>query len=645
MKNYWNLKLSSSIGLLILFFVCNTTAAQFSETDKDTFARQEKYIFPIKPGTPASLAGTMGELRNTHFHSGIDIRTNNEVGWPVLAVKSGYIARAGVSGSSYGNVLYLNHPDGNTTLYAHLDRFNGPIADFILNERYNRKTSNIDLTFPYDQFPVKQGDTIGFAGNTGASNGAHLHFDIRRENIALDPLKFGFTEVKDNAPPVATKVALKTLDIHSRVNDQFGRHEFYLIRNGNTYSLANPILAYGTIGIELMGFDQVDNPRFKCGINFIEVLVDDEKIFEQQIEEVNTSDARGIYALMDYKVLRTSGKHFYKLYIDDANKLNYYEKSPGKGFVRVNPEKISSVKIIMRDLFGNKSEVNFKLKPSPPEKEVVFLEAAKKSFSIDIEENTLMLTTQPCPKQLNQITVHYRGEQQPRDADYYSAGKAVYLFDLRKGIPDSLTVCGQPVYPNIKYIIPHGVDYTFYNPRVDVQLSKAALFDTLYFGINHRFETDSSELFTIGNSLIPLAKTIAITLKPLRNYGERKNTRVYRVLSKGYSYEGGQWENGQITFTPREFGTFTILKDDVPPTITVLAINNHTARFRIRDNLSGIAKFEATINGNWLLLNHDAKTNTIATEKLNKKQPLRGLLELTVTDNAGNKKTIQQRIP
>src|SRR5688572_16935436 len=115
MKSCWSLKLSS-VHVIAFLLAAYPAAAQFSEPDSVPPARskeQERYIFPIKPGSPGSLAGTMGELRSTHFHSGIDIRTNNEIGWPVLASKSGYISRAAVSPSGYGNVLYITHPDGN----------------------------------------------------------------------------------------------------------------------------------------------------------------------------------------------------------------------------------------------------------------------------------------------------------------------------------------------------------------------------------------------------------------------------------------------------------------------------------------------------------------------------------------------------
>ncbi len=630
----------SSLSILFLF-VAYTTCAQFSEVDSKT-VREERYIFPLKPGQPGSLAGTMGELRNTHFHSGIDIRTNNEIGWAVLASKSGYISRAAVSPGGYGNVLYVTHPDGTTTLYGHLDKFNGASGEYILNERYRQKTSSIELTFQNGQFNVKQGDTIAFAGNTGSSGGPHLHFDIRRDNQALDPLKFEFSEVYDVTAPLVQKIALKTLDINSRINDRFGRYEFYVTRVGKNYTLNVPILASGNIGIELLGYDRVDNARYKCGINYIEVFVDSQKVFSQKIEELNLSESRGIYTLIDFKTLRNQGNRFYKLYIDDGNKLNFYNSSPGTGQIKVNPDKISNVLIELKDIYGNTTQATLRLKPSTSIKQVNTLEAAKIPVAYDIQENTLAITTQPCLGK--KALVYFSGTPNELEPTYFSKSKSVYLFDLRKEIPDSVNVCGQSLLPNIKAVIPAGTQYKYYSVPLDVQFPKNALFDTLYFNALHQLTPGNTEIFTIGSPLVPLNRSVSVTVRPVLSYPSDKNVGIYRIIGKEYSYEGGKWMNGSINFTTREFGHFTILADTVPPTINLIYANNQAVRFKINDNLSGIASFEVTINGKWLLMNYDAKNDVIFSERQSKNELLKGDLELIVTDNAGNKKVLNYKI-
>lgn len=639
------MRLSKVSFFLAFHLVAYAAKAQFSDPDSipDTNPVQEKYIFPIRPGSPGSLAGTMGELRSTHFHSGIDIRTNNEIGWPVLAAKSGYISRAGVSPSGYGNVLYITHPDGNTTVYGHLDKFKGAVGNFVLKERYRRKRSDIDIEFPATQFPVKQGDTIAYAGNTGSSGGPHLHFNIQRKEYALDPLNFNFDEIRDVTPPVVQKIALKTLDINSRVNDRFGRFEFYASRVGNKYSLNTPILASGNIGIEILGYDRVDNARFRCGINYIEVFVDSVRIFNQKIEEVNLMDSRGIYGLIDYKAHRSYGNRFYKLYIDDGNTLSFYNTSPSNGQIHLDSTNVSNVLIVLKDIYGNASRLSFRLKPVAVAKQVNLLEAATVPVAYDIQENTLSIITQPCKGV--PATAFINGAVKDITPAYFNTGKSVYLFDLRKEIPDSINVCGQTLIPNIKATIPSTTDFKYYSERIDVQLPKGALFDTLYLNVSHQLRTDSTEVFTVGSPFIPLNRNVSVSLKPVSTYSTDKKIGVYRIIGKGFSYEGGKWSNGSLNFITREFGNFTILKDDVAPTIQVIYVNNQAARFRIKDALSGINSFEATLNGQWLLMNYDAKSNMIMSEKLAKQQPLKGDLVLTVTDNAGNKKIYTQRIP
>ncbi len=635
----------SNISLVVFFFAAYSAAAQFSETDSIAPARardQERYIFPIKPGSPGSLAGTMGELRSTHFHSGIDIRTNNEIGWAVIASKSGYISRAAVSPSGYGNVLYINHPDGNTTVYGHLDKFKGAVGYYVLKERYRKKQSTVDLDFSPGIFPVKQGDTIAYAGNTGSSGGPHLHFNIQRNEFALDPLNFDFNEIRDVVSPVVQKVAIKTLDINSRVNDRFGRFEFYASRVGNKYSLNTPILASGTIGIEVLGYDRVDNARYRCGINYIEVFVDSVRIFNQKIEEVNLTESRGIYSLIDYKAHRSYGNRFYKLYIDDGNNLSFYGTSPGNGQIKLDSTKVANVLIVLKDIYGNASQVSLRLKPVAVSKEVRMLEAATIPVAYDLQENTLSIITKACPTP--PATAYVSGKAHEISPNYYNVGKSVYLFDLRKEIPDSVNVCGQTLIPNIKATVPSGTEFKYYSERIDVQLPRGSLFDTLYLSANHQIRSDSMEVFTIGSPFVPLNRNISVSLKPFRKYSTDKNIGVYRIVGKGFSYEGGKWLNGSINFTTREFGNFTILKDNVPPTIQVIYANTQAARFKIKDALSGINSFEATLNGQWFLMTYDAKSNTIMSEKLDKRQPLRGDFVLTVTDNAGNKKIYKQRI-
>ena len=157
MRNYWKYVLSSTL-LVATLLTHLPVWAQLQASAMD--AKKGYYLFPIKPGERNSLAGTMGELRSTHFHSGIDIRTEGRTGLPVHAAADGYISRVVVSTSGYGNTLYILHPNGETTVYAHLDKFEDPIASYVREEQYRRKSFSLDLTPYKGQFAVKKGDKI-----------------------------------------------------------------------------------------------------------------------------------------------------------------------------------------------------------------------------------------------------------------------------------------------------------------------------------------------------------------------------------------------------------------------------------------------------------------------------------------------------
>lgn len=639
------MKLSSVVALAVLL-TPGISYSQFSPPEKK-LPGEERYLYPIKPGQPGSLAGTMGELRATHFHSGIDIRTDNKIGLPVLASKSGYVSRISVNPSGYGNVMYVTHPDGHTTLYAHLEAFFGPIGKYVLREQYAQKTSMVDLTLKPNQFPVQQGDTIALSGNTGSSSGPHLHFDIRDpENYALNPMSLeGFREVVDSLPPYVEKIALRTLDADSRINDQFGRFEFYVQRSGGEFTFP-PILATGRIGIEILAKDKlaVRSPFFG-GVNYIDMHVNGTLAFKQSIDRINIAETRGILTLMDFKTMRMSGSRFYKLYLDDGNELDFYKQSPADGKISIQSGEEKDIKVDLKDSNGNSAVLRFKLVSTPVQQEVKLLLPMKSDVEYEVDGNTMMVATKPCFADSNKITVYSKGLPQVLQASYYNVNRSVFLIDLRKTIPDSLLACGRKIITRISAAVPPNQSYEYFSKTIDVRFPEKSLYDTVYLTTYHGRRTDSLEVFNIGSRTIPLNKSIQVTIRPEQTYAWDSTYAVYRVVGRAFAWNGGQMQNGAVNFSTREFGDFVILRDRTPPTIKPVSINGSAARFKIRDDLSGIQKFEANINGKWLLMHYDPKTATIWAERLNKAELMKGKFVLKVTDNSGNESTFTKILP
>ncbi len=598
------------------------------------------YLFPINPGQTGLLAGTMGELRSTHFHAGIDIRTNNVEGLPVRAAQDGYISRAWISTYGYGKALFIRHPDGNTTVYAHLSALKGALGDSVRSHQYRHRSFETDIFFPPEKFKVKAGDTIAFSGNTGGSGGPHLHFEIRdSSNEALNPLSFGFTEIKDGAAPVAQKIALKTLDINSRINDRFGRFEFYLYRVGNAYTFSQPIIAKGRIGIEILAYDRMDHSGFRCGINHIEMSVDSQRVFSQDIDKINFTESRHILTLMDYRTLKTSGLRYNKLYVDDASRLPY-QVTTDNGVVVVE-DKFRAVRILLRDTYGNTSTVRFDLKPLPVSTDAQWLDVMTVPFRYEVLENTLVIAAKPCPGDSGSLKLFEQHVARVIKPAYRHPNQVVYLVDVRGTMPDSVQTCQGVLHFENQDLIPSGTDYKYFSDWADIRFSPGALYDSTYFTLS-KTERNNQEVFTVGDANVPLNGALDITLKPGKVYPPEAS--VYKV-NGSIVYLGGTWKGGRIRFQTPELGNFVILRDSVAPAYRRLLLNSQSARFRILDDLSGIDYFEATVNGEWLLMNYDYKTGILQSERLDKTKALKGDFQLKIVDNAGNERIFHQKIP
>ncbi|MEJ0029775.1 MAG: M23 family metallopeptidase [Bacteroidota bacterium] len=592
------------------------------------------------------LAGTMGELRSSHFHAGLDIHAN--VGESVHAANDGYIYRATVATGGYGTVLYVRHPDGKGTVYAHLSEFVGPIADFVLEERYKRKQSEIDLFLKPGQFPVKQGEVIARSGNTGGSGGPHLHFELRDSNEeALNPMSLNFEEVRDHTAPLPQRVALRTMDINSRVNDQFGRFEFPVTKKGSSFVVPQPVNASGQIGLEVLAYDRMENSSFRFGINLIELYANNEKIFTQKIEKISFAESRNILALVDYKTMETRGYRYNKLYVDDGNKLPFYNGTNLKNGIMIKDEDVD-LEIKLIDYNGNTSSVLVTLKAAPESKNADFNENGIRPVTTEISGNVLALNVTMCdPRDESALSggvqVYSNGRMRTLAPSYSARAHNVFLVDLNKDQPDSIVTCSGTWVSNFRDRVPSNSAYKYYSDLIDIDFPVRSLYDTLF--LSTAYDSTSRETFTVGTRMTPLQQSVHIQLKPLRSYSPSKSLGVYRVDHNGYTFMNSYWKNGKVGFNSLALGQFTLLYDSVPPTARPITMSSSIVRMSIRDQLSGISYFEASINGEWLLMTYDYKTGLIYSERLDRSKPIKGEFEMKVVDNAGNETIYKKRIP
>ena len=592
-------------------------------------------LFPLNPGTANTRAGTMGELRSSHFHTGIDIRTGGQEGLSVKAADDGYVSRIAVKEGGYGNTVYIKHPNGHTTVYAHLKSFRKDIANYVRKQQYRTQKFSVNLFPESTAFQVKRGDEVAISGNSGSSGGPHLHFDVRNRNQdLLNPLHYGFSEITDIRPPLAKALALVTTSIDDRVNGEFGRIEIPIRQEKNLYSISDTIYAKGRIGLELLAHDRMNNTRFRTGINKIEVNVNNSIHMITTIDTWPFSKARQFYTYVNYEALANYSKRYHKLYIDEGNHLNFYSNTTDKGYITIEDNKIYSFDITLTDSYNNKSEVHFVIKGSPNPK------AQLKNTDIPFNNwkvvNNILVVKSNARDTLGFYT---KGKLVAIEKSFSSNENTIYLWDLRTAIPDSISINGSFQVLPLKAVVSAGVAYHFYHPIADIQFWKSTLFADLFLSLESKIDTVTGfEVISIGDPSIPLNKNFTVNFKPSHLPANKQFLGVYAVWGKNSSYIGGKWSGEQISFKSRNFGKYTLLADSIPPTIKPVILNSNQMVFKISDNLSGIKKFSMHLNKEWVLMNYDPKKNLIWAEKPNLDFIFKGKLELKVSDNIGNEK-------
>jgi len=631
------LRLNKNIILGIVLLLLRHGFAQ------DTTHQQGYFMFPINPGQVNYLAGSMGELRTNHFHGGLDIKTEGRIGLPVYASADGYVSQISISSYGYGTIIFITHPNGLVTTYAHLEKFNKPIGDYVRNKQYELEKFEVDLFPAKNELKVTKGEVIALSGNTGSSNGPHVHYEVRdTSNNMLNPLLFGFSEIHDNLSPIIDKIALKTLTIDSRVNNEFGVIEYKAAKTGTNYTIPATINSYGVLGLEIKAHDKMNFTHNSYGIARIEVFFDNNKVFTHNINKFEFKHTRYINAHIDYGIYMQKGTRLEKCYISEGDPLTTYTTDANKGKFIIKDSLLHEVKVKVYDAYNNEATAVFKIRgkaPKTPSMRVI--NAPNQKISYDIYENTLKFST-PSPGNVP-AAVYVKSQPISLPIAYYSNGIANYLYDLRKGLPDSVIIGKQIEYFNFVKPVPPGRASKVNYKNLEVNFYPKALADTLYMQVNA--DPGDDETFVINSLAIPLFDTIHIKYTSISPYEDTSHYKLY-LLDRHHrpDYEGGNWRQNKIGLYTRNLGKFTLRADTVAPTIRLLSIQGNSISFHIADNFSGIGTFKATINGNWLLMNYDHKRRLLWSERLDKTVPLDGDFKLEVTDNSGNSSTFKIKL-
>lgn len=614
----------------------------------NSFSQGQEYLFPVNPGQRNYLSGSMGELRTTHFHGGIDIKTGGAIGWPIYAAADGYVSRIKVSPFGYGNALYIYHPNlGTTTVYGHLDKYEARIADYVRNEQYKRKSFDLDLSLTKEVFSVAKGDLIAYGGNTGGSGGPHLHFEIRDEaQRPMNPLHYNFSEVIDNIPPIAQLIAVRALDAEARVEDQFQTEQYSLFKRGKDYYISRPIPVWGKIGIMVMGYDQLDGASNKTGIPKLTMKVDGNTVSSVHVNKVPFDRNREIYVFRDHKLKSESYKEFQKFYREDGCTIDIYENLIKEGQVCIEDTLTHEVEVVLEDAYKNQTKIFFTLVGKKPEKNVSISYKSFKPIKQSIAENTLYFMGRKEENSGLLAEVYANRMKYEVAPSYFVNDYAIYHWDLRKGLPDSVNVCHEMIFPTFDVMVPSGKEFSFFHPKMDLFFTNRTIFDTLFLKVDYADEWDDmKEYFIIGEEGMPLRSSLKVVLKPQKTYENKSKVSAYSTSNLRYfSYSGGSWIGDKFQLYTTSLGKFTLIADTIPPTLRILQQSRNEISCLISDDLSGIGDYTVTVNGEWVLMNYDYKTRKIVSEKKDPSKPFIGDLVITIADKVGNKKIYTSKI-
>ena len=337
---------------IFFIFFCSPLFAQV-DYPKDYFSP------PLD--VPMQLSGNFGELRPNHFHAGFDLKTLQKEGLKVYAVADGYISRIKISTFGNGKAIYITHPNGFTSVYGHLRSTDGVIENYIKKSHYALKSFEIELFPKPDELIVKKGQVIAFSGNTGGSEGPHLHFEIRdtKTEKIINPMFFGFDKnIKDTKKPLLSSVYVYPLDTKTAVNHSKRPLLLNLSLQKNGTYLSEKVVANGKIGFGITAFDYDDVSFNKNGVFKIQSFYNGKPSFGYQFDTYSFDDMRYINALIDYSKYKKTQQRVQKLFMKNKFGLSIIQADENNGIISVVPNLTSVYRIEVSDFFGNKSTVS-----------------------------------------------------------------------------------------------------------------------------------------------------------------------------------------------------------------------------------------------------------------------------------------------
>ncbi len=529
------------------------------------------------PGPPV-VTGSYGELRGTTLHLGIDFGVGERIGEvPVLAAGDGYVYRIRVSHTGYGKVVYIQHPNGLRTVYGHLSHFAPPGEAIVHQKQDSQRRFEVEAYLPPTAWPVKAGDTIGWAGNSGYSFGPHLHFEVRnRQDETLPP--YPYLRLSDSIPPVFIRVGLVPLSPESAIQQQ-GNYYFLRLaqQSGGTerrvYRVRDSIAITGKVGVVYTVGDRMGWSRAWTGVAEVVLRMErGDTLYRVRWDTLSYDGRRYIAWHVDEpynQIYRVGVERLYKIGPD-------FPWTRGDGIITLKPGAVSNYEVVARDFSGNEAVVRFTLRGEERIRPIrrVPLDPTR-VWSI---ERGVLLT-----RQAYQVVFAdgARDSVSPFHPLVLRGRRPLYLIAGRDTQATNILAV---LYPGHAAQVSLGRGFR-------LEISAESLLDTLYLRASWE-EGPWGPVLVVGDSWVPL-RTPATLLGPIPpTLPEKyiaKAVPVYRGRQGGWDVVQGYRRLGRVIEVPvRRWGSYTILIDTLPPTLRPLRRQGPFYIISIEDFGSGV---------------------------------------------------------
>lgn len=532
---------------------------------------------------PLLLSGNFGELRSNHFHGGLDFKTQGVTGKPLLAIADGYISKVTVTAGGYGNALYITHDNGYTSVHGHLDRFLPEIARLVRERQYKEQSFVVTLEFDADDFRVRQGDVVAYAGNTGYSFGPHLHMEIRTTdtNEPIDPLPFYKDKIADNIAPRATRIMVYgakdegKVELASTVKGATAMNGKVIVnaQHSTLNTQLSVINAWGRIGTGISANDYMDGTSNNYGVRYVRLYVDNRLVSSSDVDRFAFDENRLINSWTDYAEQRRSGRWYMCSSIAENNNLRMLSADEQRGWVTIDEERDYHFRYELEDLYGNRSTYRF--------------------------------------------VVRGKRMEMPRHM------------------------------PNYNYRMDASRNSRLYSQGFELWIPKGTLFDDVELDYEViPSDMDQADHYRLSDAVVPLRKAAEITIPTHKDWHiDGSKLYVARVNGKRRTYCGGTYRFGRITANITELGTYTVCADTIAPKITPISSTSWRSSrkivCRIGDGQTGIRDYRGMIDGRWVLFKYSSKNAQLTCDlKAEGIKPGKHKVEIVVTDMRKNVRTL-----